>query len=182
MLVRRVVTGLTPEARSSVVVDEAVEPITMALAPGAEFHRLWGCDQPPSLPTDGAAPAVASWFPPPGGARFAMVTLPASPTAPPSVEPDAAVREAAEKLPGLLDTFEDDMVTHTSDTIDLGFVVSGEVLLDLDEGPPVHLRAGDCYVQNGTRHRWRNPAREPCTIAVAMVGARREPSRPAQPS
>jgi hypothetical protein len=26
-------------------------------------------------------------------------------------------------------------------------------------------------VQNGTRHAWRNPFDEPCTIAVTLVGA-----------
>src|SRR5437870_5001890 len=35
------------------------------------------------------------------------------------------------------------------------------------------LRAGDSVVQNGTRHRWRNPGTEPCLMAIFMVGARR---------
>jgi len=46
----------------------------------------------------------------------------------------------------------------------------GEIWLELDaEG--VHLREGDCVVQNGTRHAWRNKGDRPCTMAVVLVGA-----------
>jgi len=50
-------------------------------------------------------------------------------------------------------------------------VLSGEVWLELDDGAEVHLRPGDCVIQNGTRHAWRNRSTEPCVIAVALVGA-----------
>jgi hypothetical protein len=32
---------------------------------------------------------------------------------------------------------------------------------------------GDCIVQNGTRHRWRNPLPEPCLMAFISLGGRR---------
>lgn len=59
---------------------------------------------------------------------------------------------------------------HTSDTVDIDFVLSGEVHVELDDGAEVHLKAGDVQVQNGTRHAWRNRSDEPCVLAVA--GAR----------
>ena len=62
---------------------------------------------------------------------------------------------------------------HTSDTIDYGVVVRGEMTLELDDGQLVHLRQGDCIVQNGTRHRWRNPLAEPCLMAFISVGGQR---------
>jgi len=65
---------------------------------------------------------------------------------------------------------------HTSDTIDFGYVISGEVWLELDDGKQVHLRAGDTYVQNGTRHAWRNKASETCKILVVLIGVSRQPS------
>ena len=58
---------------------------------------------------------------------------------------------------------------HTTDTIDYGVVVRGEMTLELDDGQKVHLRQGDCIVQNGTRHRWRNPLPEPCLMAFISV-------------
>ena len=62
---------------------------------------------------------------------------------------------------------------HTTDTIDYGVVVRGEMTLELDDGQKVHLRQGDCIVQNGTRHRWRNPLPEPCLMAFISVGGKR---------
>jgi quercetin dioxygenase-like cupin family protein len=54
-------------------------------------------------------------------------------------------------------------------------VLSGEVWLELDDGAEVHLQPGDCVIQNGTRHAWRNRSQQPCVIAVALVGAVRAP-------
>ena len=50
---------------------------------------------------------------------------------------------------------------HTTDTVDIDVVISGEVDLELDDGSEVHLRPGDCVIQNGTRHAWRNRTSEP---------------------
>jgi quercetin dioxygenase-like cupin family protein len=78
-------------------------------------------------------------------------------------------------LPGMLDVLEpDDPGMHTTDTIDFEVILSGECVLELDDGEERVLRAGDTVIQNGTRHRWRNETSEPCVMAVFMVGARRE--------
>lgn len=45
MKVRRVVTGQDASGKSVFVSDEEVEPVTLELLPGAEFHRLWGADE-----------------------------------------------------------------------------------------------------------------------------------------
>src|ERR671918_752267 len=83
-------------------------------------------------------------------------------------------KEYIEKVPGLAETDEiENPGMHTTDTIDYGIVLSGEIDMELDDGREVHFRAGDCLVQNGTRHRWQNRSGEPCTIAFIMVGAKR---------
>ena len=64
---------------------------------------------------------------------------------------------------------------HTTDTVDFDVIVSGEVYLELDDAAEVLLKKGDCVVQNGTRHAWRNRSRQPCVIAVTLVGAERLP-------
>jgi hypothetical protein len=53
MKVRRVVTGHDGNGRAVFASDEEVDPLTLALLPGAEFHRLWGADQAPAFPDDG---------------------------------------------------------------------------------------------------------------------------------
>ena len=59
----------------------------------------------------------------------------------------------------------------TSATVDFEVVISGEVVLELDDGAERVLRPGDTVVQNGTRHRWHNRGSEPATLAVILIGA-----------
>jgi hypothetical protein len=33
------------------------------------------------------------------------------------------------------------------------------------------MKAGDSYIQNGTRHAWRNRSDAPAVIAVCLIGA-----------
>ena len=61
---------------------------------------------------------------------------------------------------------------HTTQTIDVELVISGEVWLELDDGAEVRLGPGDTVVQNGTRHAWRNKSNEPCVLLVALIGAK----------
>ncbi|HXQ76434.1 MAG TPA: cupin domain-containing protein [Acidimicrobiales bacterium] len=173
MAVRRVVTGQTDDGTSVVVSDEGVEPVTVSLLPGTQFHRLWGANTPPTLPTGGTPPDQSGYFPPPGGYRFGFFTLgPDAVTLPEDLDLGAALAELDENLPGLATVMEPDHPgMHTTDTVDLDLVVSGEVWLELDDGAEVHLRAGDCVVQNGTRHAWHNRTSEPAVLFVTLLGA-----------
>lgn len=175
MKVRRVVTGHDADGRATVASDTMVEGITVSLVPGLEFHRLWGGDAAPVFPDDGAVRPHPQYFPPVGGFRFGLFTIPpASVARHRPADQAAAVKEFELKLPGLLATVEaGDPAMHTTDTIDFEYVVSGEVDLELDNGETVHLRPGDTVVQNGTRHAWRNRGSEPCTMVLCIVGAHR---------
>ena len=55
-------------------------------------------------------------------------------------------------------------------TIDLGTVVSGEIVLQLPDGSEVTLRAGDHWVMNGGKHRWINRSTEPARLATVLLG------------
>ena len=175
MPIRRVVIGHAADGRAEVLGDEDVVPITVSLFPGAEFVRVWGSDGTPQLPASADRAQPKDWFPPPGGFRFAFVTLPPN-TAPPPEDLDmaGALVEFSEKLPGLAEVMEpDNPGMHTTDTVDVVLIVSGQATLDLGEGAEVTLEAGDCVVQHGTRHAWRNLTSQPCTMASAIFGARR---------
>jgi mannose-6-phosphate isomerase-like protein (cupin superfamily) len=175
MRVRRVVTGHDPDGKAVFASDEHVDPVTLKLIPGAEFHRLWGADQAPTFPGDGSSTAQPSYFPPVGGYRFGLFTVPpATASAPVDVDLQAALAEMDEKLPGMLAHLEpDNPGMHTTDTIDFEVVLSGEVILELDDEAETVLRPGDTVVQNGTRHRWRNPGTQPAIVAVFITGAHR---------
>jgi mannose-6-phosphate isomerase-like protein (cupin superfamily) len=173
--VRRVVTGQDVNGKSVFVSDEEVEPITLQLVPGLKFYWLWGADETPKLPTDGRPLTQDRYFPLAGGFRWMICTLP-----PESVGPQHPLdvqtlrNEVAEKLPGLLDVLEPDHPgMHTTDTVDLVVILSGQYTLELDDGAEVTLGPGDTVVQNGTRHAWHNRGDVPVVIAFGLIGAQR---------
>jgi mannose-6-phosphate isomerase-like protein (cupin superfamily) len=173
--VRRVVTGQDADGKSVFVSDEQIDATTLSLLPGYEFHGLWGADTVPTLPTDGAEPAHPSYFPPPGGFRFGLFTVPpAGVDLPADLDMAAALQEMETKLPGMAAHMEpDDPGMHTTDTIDFEVVLSGQIVCELDDGAEVTLNPGDTFVQNGTRHRWKNPGSEPAVLFVALLGTPR---------
>jgi mannose-6-phosphate isomerase-like protein (cupin superfamily) len=176
---RRVVTGHDASGKAIVVDDQLVAPVTLDALPGAEFHQLWGADSVRSFPDDGTRPKARSYFPPVGGFRFGFFTVvpDRQAAAPADADADsmAATVQFERRLPGMAKHFEAAAPgMHTTATIDYGVVLSGQAVLELDDGAMVTLNAGDAYVQNGTRHRWSNPGDVPAVIAVTFVGANHE--------
>jgi uncharacterized cupin superfamily protein len=61
---------------------------------------------------------------------------------------------------------------HRTDTLDIIFVMAGEIDMELDDGAEVHLNTGDVMVQQGTNHAWWNRGTETCRLAIALLDAR----------
>jgi quercetin dioxygenase-like cupin family protein len=178
---RRALTG-RDGAGKSVFKSFDVTPkvVEIDANPGLTFYELYMTDGVPHLTGLEPDPMLngTKAFPGPGGTMFRLISYPPKRPdgwkPPPGVTFDSALRELSEKVPGMGDHFERGAPgMHTSDTIDYGIVVRGEMTLELDDGQKVHLRQGDCVVQNGTRHRWRNPLPEPCLMAFVSVGGKR---------
>ena len=174
---RRVITGHVLNSKAVFTSDEVIAP---SAVPGInfEFVRLWGADVPAAFPDSGEEPEYRTYFPPAGGFRFGVFTIPPTRAVPLTPEERRNSYSEMERLfPGLAAHMEpSNPGMHTSDSIDFGYVISGSIWLELDDGSAKELRAGDTYVQNGTRHAWRNRSTEPCQILVALVGANRQPS------
>ena len=148
--------------------------------PGLTFYELYRTERVPQLTGLEPDPMLTGTvaFPGPGGTIFRLISYPPRRPEgyrpPPGVTFESALNELNDKVPGMGDVMERGAPgMHTSDTIDYGIVVRGEMTLELDDGQRVHLRQGDCIVQNGTRHRWRNPLPEPCLMAFVSVGGKR---------
>ncbi len=178
---RRALTG-RDTAGTSVFKSFDVTPTVVEIDsnPGLTFYELYRTEGVPSL--TGLEPdpmrAGSTAFPGPGGTLFRLISYPPRRpdgwTPPPGVTLESALTELSAKVPGMGDHFDRTAPgMHTSDTIDYGVVVRGEMTLELDNGQTIHLRQGDCIVQNGTRHRWRNPLPEPCLMAFVSVGGTR---------
>lgn len=173
---RRVVTGHDMSGKSVFVLDGSPPRTVMFdTLPGFKIRELWTTEAIHMIPVPKGDPTVGmkSFVPKPGGSRFKLVVFP--PGEQGEFDPDAFRREYREKVPGLAETMEEeDLAMHTTDTIDYGVIVRGEIMLELDDGATVTLKAGDCFIQNGTRHAWHNRGTEPCLMAVVLVGAERK--------
>jgi len=178
---RRALTG-RDEAGKSVFksFDVTSKVVEIDSNPGLTFYEIYMTEGMPRLTGLEPDPMLGGTkaFPGPGGTMFRLISYPPSRPAgykpPPGVTFESALQEMSEKVPGMGDHFERGTPgMHTSDTIDYGIVVRGEMTLELDDGAKVHLRQGDCVVQNGTRHRWRNPLPEPCLMAFISIGGKR---------
>jgi quercetin dioxygenase-like cupin family protein len=54
--------------------------------------------------------------------------------------------------------------------VDYVIVLSGTVLMELDDGAMVTLGPGDVVVQNATAHAWYNGGEEGAILAAVLVG------------
>jgi mannose-6-phosphate isomerase-like protein (cupin superfamily) len=169
--IRRVVTGHDEDGRAIFVSDQLVDPVRPS---GRAYYQLWGADLIPRLPDDGSAPAPTTFFPPKGGFRFTLFEVPPNGRSEGTSQANrlAASAELEALVPGIVQYLEpegDGM--HTTPTIDCEIILSGNIVLELDDRASVLLSAGDTVVQNGTRHRWINPGAEPAVLALFSVGA-----------
>jgi len=178
--IKRVLTG-RDAANKSVFAAVGATPrvITFDTLPGIIFWEMYATESVPALSgrEPDPVPGLGNLIPSPRGSRFRVVQFPARPAEarqPTPAEIEKMKKEVAEKIPGFGEHFEwDNFPMHTTDTLDYGVVIRGEIMLELDDGKTTHLKQGDCVVQNGTRHRWSNPLAEPCLMCFIMIGAKR---------
>lgn len=171
MNVRRVVTAVDADGRSVIASDEAAPALEPGALPGFTFFKIWGTE---GETTTGAPNAPEPYWPPVGGTRFLLVRwAPQSAVGEPVGDPAALAAEAERELPGLLASFEEGSPMHTSDTVDYGLLLEGEMWLEVDDGQEVRLEPGTCVVQRGTRHAWTNRSDAPALMMFVLVGARR---------
>ncbi|MES2261718.1 MAG: cupin domain-containing protein [Pseudomonadota bacterium] len=175
---RRIVTGHDADGKSEIVSDQAA-PRTSAFehVPGFVASMLWSAEAHPVVPNHAGDPTAAavSWLPPAGGSKLLLITFPPDAVMHgPAFDPLAAGREYLSTIPGLAEKFESEHPgMHTTDTLDYGVLLEGELWLELDGGRETLLHRHDVVVQQGTRHAWRNKSTQPATMLFVLIGAQR---------
>ena len=71
-----------------------------------------------------------------------------------------------------------DVGMHSTDSVDLGLVFSGEITLIQGDGSEVTLKPGDVMVQNGAKHAWENRGDTPCMVCFVVLGTSRKAAAP----
>lgn len=177
MSVRRVVTGKSG-GKSKIVSDGGTRRSrAFKNIPGQTAALLWSTPATPALPIDGTdvISEQSTYLPNhPGETRLIVVTFPPD-SVMMNIDPVAGFQEFAEHVPDLAAAMEPESPgMHTTQTIDYGIVLEGEVWAEVDDGKQVHLEAQDIIVQNGTRHAWRNKSDKPVKIAFVLIGAQKK--------
>lgn len=142
--IRRVVTGHDAEAKAIVKIDDV---LSGSLVDGgiAAFIKVWTTNTSPADNADeldGSSRETGLTCP--GGTVLRIVDF-----------------EAGCKSP-----------MHRTASIDYGFVLEGEMTMELDGGSVTHLKAGDVVVQKGTNHLWHNLSGKPCRMAFVLIDAK----------
>ena len=141
LTVRRVVTGHDAQGRAVLTADDTL-PVKSP-RPGMEGCVVWAS----GVPADNLDPADGALLPMGTGA------------------PEGALFRVVRYAAGLTGRM------HRTQSLDYGVVLSGSIVLELDDGAEVTLNAGDVVVQRGTIHNWINRGSEPCTIAFVLVAS-----------
>lgn len=143
--IRRVVTGHTADGTAIFSSDESFETVV--------------------IPTGDAAMATI----------WTTATVPADC----NDETDGRKRDAGTTLKGGSVIRVVDMLPnassplHRTSSIDYGIVISGKIVLELDNQVFKTVEAGEIIVQRGTIHKWRNPSLEEiCRIVFVLTEAK----------
>lgn len=60
---------------------------------------------------------------------------------------------------------------HQTISLDFGVVVTGEVVLEMDNGVETTVKPGDTVVQRGTIHAWHNRTNKIARVLFVLVPA-----------
>lgn len=176
--IRRVVTGHDATGKAIVLADgEPPVVISNPIQPGLAFHEIWNTTEMPqtvSAEFDEPTWKHSGTAPPKGGTIIRIVDLP--PEGPDGPKFDKEQSRELFAAVGLAENAERHKpgrhpLMHRTESIDYGIVLSGEIVLLLDDSE-VHLKEGDVVVQRGTVHAWTNRTDRVCRMAFVLTDGR----------
>ncbi|WP_234908194.1 cupin domain-containing protein [Rhizobium rhizogenes] len=173
--VRRVVTGHDNRGKA-IVLEDGEPPVVIRSPIQAElaFHEIWNTSEMPQrIAADFDEPTLlhSSTAPPKRGTVIRVVDLP--PEGPDGPVFDKEQSRELFSVVGLAENAERHKpgrhpLMHRTESIDYGIVLSGEIVLLLDDSE-VHLKQGDVVVQRGTVHAWTNRTDHICRMAFILT-------------
>ena len=165
--VRRIVTGHNASNKAIIVADGPTERIFDDLGEdGLVFQEIWNTTETPALIDRDRREADEPGLvlaPPRNGVRIRVLDIPP--------EAEGADMEAVFENIGAVDAKVDSdrhRSFHRTETIDFGIVLSGEIVLMVDEDETT-VRQGEIVVQRGTNHGWVNRTEQACRIAFILI-------------
>ena len=149
---RRVVTGHTPNGKSTVLFDSSLPLVEQEKGAGAARQEDRGGAASSVLWSTKGFPANND-----GSSDEGLRKVH-------TAETDGTVLRVVEYAPGVTPRH------HRTSSVDYGVILAGSIEMELDT-ETVKLNTGDFVVQRGTLHNWINNGTEPCLIAYILIGA-----------
>src|SRR3954462_8237946 len=160
--IRRVITGNDTHGRSTVVIDGAATNVKQSpQRPGVVINNLWMTESMPAKTAgDDAGARLPKLEPGENGTNFRIVEFPPEKDYIAKVSEEGA-RQAFGEMGGahaIVGSKEGagkprHPFMHRTKTLDYAIVLSGEVVLVLDDSE-VAMKAGDVCIQRATNHAW----------------------------
>jgi hypothetical protein len=169
---RRVVTGHDASGKAIAVIDELSPHKVVREGMGATARLVWATGAAPSDISgheDTAAKHVG--FGPAKGGSIVRVVDYAPAKAEATLDPHLLAKQIGDahkesKAWPIRHPF-----MHRTVTCDYAFVMSGEIVMLLDDSE-ITLKTGDILIQQATNHAWVNRSDKPCRIAFVLIDAK----------
>lgn len=179
--IHRIVTGHDDEGRAIVVTEGALRSVNrLPTIPGTVFHEVWSTQGMPvvlgNTPDPTSGPLMLP--PPKHGTRMRFVDIP----------PDTEdfLKHGAARMKDAFNAIGDESAStvqadsphplmHRTESIDYGILISGEIVLILDEDEVV-LKPGSVVIQRGTNHAWANRTSETARMLFILIDGQYEPA------
>lgn len=142
---RRVVTGLNADNKSKIIKDDEIPDEWSSIEPKIVLNTLWQEDK---LPVDFTVNEEQL-----KDYKFRLVPN------------EGVIAHLITCQPGFFADW------HATDTIDLIFIISGKIELQLEMEKTI-VYPGDTVIQRGTNHAWKVIGNEPCTFAAVLFQAK----------
>ena len=162
----------TKDAAGKSVFVDLGEPYSEPVG-GLGIVNVWGTELGVPTVTSGEVPqpVIHPFFPGPGASRLVVGFFPPDSA---SVDESTPAKDPEVVQPGLIGAYEpDNPGFHTTDSVDYGICLSGEIHLELDDGEMRKITPGTIVVQLGGRHAWRNLSDNVATMIFVLHGANR---------
>ncbi len=170
--VRRVLTGHTPEGKSTFMADGYAPNVKeMPSFPGLALTDLWETSGAPASNAGhaDAADRPIKLEPPAKGTILRIVEFPPDANRPQGLDGREGFKAIGASH--AQDRHSSDPMMHQTRTVDYIIVLKGEIYAIMETGEKL-LRAGDILVQRGTNHSWSVRGNEPCIVAAVLVNAK----------
>lgn len=178
--IHRVVTGHDPAGRAVIVEEGGLPSIhNLQAIPGTVFHEVWSTEGMPARIGNTPDPTLGplALAPPKHGTRIRFVDIPP--------DTDEFLKDGASRMKDAFKAIGDEGAStvkagsphplmHRTESIDYGILISGEIVMILDEGEVV-LKPGSVVIQRGTNHAWANRSGQTARMLFILIDGTYEP-------